>query len=421
MSSSFRKVLGRLFGALTTRGRSFLAAGAVAVACGLAIPELNLVRVGALLAILPPASALIARRSRSQLSCLRRLGPLRVPAGQPATVTVRVENLSPRRTEVLMIEDVIPETFGVRRRFTLNEIEPGGNRKLTYQVVPGIRGTFTIGPLRIRAADAFGLAETSRPVSATSTLMVTPRIVPLPRVCGPYGRPGQGDGRWPAFGVASEDDTAARAYQQGDSLHRVHWISTARYGELMVRREERVWRSGASLFLDARRCAHAGSGSSSSFELAVSAAASIDAHLAGAGIRARLITEAGEVVQRGALLDILTAITPSAEVSVQAGASALAGPDGQLIVIAGRLSPRDAAALAASRRPGTPAMALLLAVSAWESGGTCQDAERAAGVLSAAGWRVALIAASTPLAAAWQQLNQAPDPLASAGWLSGVS
>ena len=40
-----------LFGSLTTRGRSFVAGGGAAMVCGLAIPEPDLVRVGALLAV----------------------------------------------------------------------------------------------------------------------------------------------------------------------------------------------------------------------------------------------------------------------------------------------------------------------------------------------------------------------------------
>ena len=71
--SSLRKVLCGLFGPLTTRGWSFLAAGGTAVVCGLAIPAPVLVRVGALVFILPLVSALIADRSRYRLACIRRL------------------------------------------------------------------------------------------------------------------------------------------------------------------------------------------------------------------------------------------------------------------------------------------------------------------------------------------------------------
>jgi hypothetical protein len=57
-------------------------------------------------------------------------------------------------------------------------------------------------------------------------------------------------------------------------------------------------------------------------------------------------------------------------------------------------------------------MALLLAVSAWATDGIAEDTARTAEILSAAGWRVAVTSASTPLATAWQQLHR---PFDSAG------
>src|SRR5271157_2710310 len=399
-----------LFSSLTTRGRSFMAAGGAAIVCGLAIPEPDLVRVGALLVILPVVSALTARRSRYRLACIRRIDPLRVPAGQPTTVTARVENVSRLRTGVLLAEDITPYTLGSRPRFVLDEIEPGGHRELSYQIHSETRGKFTVGPLRVRVADAFGLVEISRSFSTTSTLVVTPKIFPLPRAAAQSSWLGEGDGGMRTISAIGEDDAAPRVYQDGDSLHRVHWKSTARYGELMVRREEHQWRNSASVFLDTRRSAHAGSG-----------AASIGAHLSGEGFRARLITEAGEIAPRGTfqdtLLDMLAVITPSRAASLRTGTSALANAGGQLIAVVGRLCADDASQLAASRRGNAPAMALLLAVSAWASDGISEDTARTAEILSAAGWRVAVASASTPLATAWQQLHRPADrPLSVGGF-----
>ena len=73
------------------------------------------------------------------------------------------------------------------------------------------------------------------------------------------------------------------------------------------------------------------------------------------------------------------------------------------------MSADDARQLAASRRGNAPAMALLLAVSAWASDGISEDTARTAEILSAAGWRVAVASASTPLADAWQQLHRPAD------------
>jgi uncharacterized protein (DUF58 family) len=324
---------------------------------------------------------------------------------------------------VLLAEDATPYPMGARPRFVLDEIEPDGTRELSYQIRPDARGRFTIGPLRVRVADAFGLVEITRSFSTTSTLVVTPRIYPLPRASAPSSWLGEGDGGMRTISATGEDDAAPRAYQDGDGLRRVHWRSTARYGELMVRREEHQWRNSASVFLDTRRAAHSGSGISATFEFAVSAAASIGAHLAGEGFRARLITGAGEIAPRGTfsdtLLDMLAVITPSREASIVPGTAALAAAGGQLIAVLGRLSEQDAGALAASRRGNAPAMALLLTVPTWSSqssGPGSDETTRAAQILSAGGWRVAIASPGTPLATAWQQLHRPVDrPLPSTG------
>jgi uncharacterized protein (DUF58 family) len=403
-----------LFGSLTTRGRSFMAAGGAAMVCGLAIPEPDLVRVGALLIILPIVSAMIARRSRYRLSCVRRLDPPRVPAGQAAVVTARLVNDSRLRSSVLLAEDVTPYSLGSRPRFVLDEIEPGGNRELSYQVRSEMRGKFTIGPLRVRVADAFGLVEISKSFKNTSTLVVTPRIIPLPRAAAPSSWLGEGDGGMRTISAIGEDDAAPRPYRDGDGLRRVHWRSTARYGQLMVRREEHQWRNSASVFLDTRRCAHSAGSPSATFEFAVSAAASIGAHLTEEGFRARLITDAGEVAPRGTfqdtLLDMLAVITPSAGAAILPGTTALAHAGGQLIAVIGRLSADEARMLAAARRGNAPAMALLLAVSTWASDVVAEEEARTAEILAAVGWRVAVATATTPLAAAWQQLHRPLTP-----------
>ena len=192
----------------------------------------------------------------------------------------------------------------------------------------------------------------------------------------------------------------------------------------MVRREEHQWRNSASVFLDTRRFAHQGSGASATFEFAVSAAASIGAHLTGEGFRARLITEAGEIAPRGTfqdtLLDMLAVITPSRDVSLLPGTAALANAGGQLIAVLGRLSADEARQLAASRRGNAPAMALLLTVGAWTSDAVPEDTARTAEILTAAGWRIALASSGTPLAAAWQQLHRPADrPLPVGGFGGG--
>ena len=292
-----------LLAGFTTRGTSFLAAGLAAALAGLALGERGLVSVGALLFVLPLLSALAAGRARYRLSSVRQVSPARVPAGHTTRVSVRLENVSRLPTGLLLAEDAIPYVLGTRPRYVLDGVERGGIRELTYPLRSDLRGKFTIGPLEVRIADSFGLVEFGRSFATTSTLVVTPRVVPLARTAIGASWVGEGDGKTRAAAAAGEDDVVPRAYRDGDELRRVHWRSTARYGELMVRREEQRWRNRALLLLDTRRNAHAGTGVTSSFEYAVGAAASIGVHLARGGMDGQLITDAGPVAATGIFED----------------------------------------------------------------------------------------------------------------------
>jgi Protein of unknown function DUF58 len=137
-----------------------------------------------------------------------------------------------------------------------------------------------------------------------------------------------------------------------------------------VRREEQQWRNRVLLLLDTRRGAHTGSGPASSFEFAVSAAASIGMHLAHEGLDGQLITDTGLITAPGVfedvLLNSLAVIKPSRGRDLSAGLATLRGSSGLLVAVTGRLSPGTARQLAASRRDARPAIALLLDVPTWD-------------------------------------------------------
>ena len=329
-----------LLAGFTTRGRSFLAAGAAAAICGLALGERDLVRVGALIFLLPLLSALGAGRTRYRLGCLRQLTPGRVPAGQAVHVNLRIENVSKLPTGLLLAEDDVPYSLGGRPRFVLERIEGGGVREFDYPLRSDVRGKFTVGPLRLRVADAFGLVELGRSFNTRSTLVVSPKVVPLPVTAVPGSWHGDGEGRARVAAAAGEDDPAPRPYRDGDELRRVHWRSTARYGELMVRREEQQWRNHAVLLLDTRRGAHTGSGMSSSFEFAVSAAASIGVHLAMQGFAGQLVTDTGAVTGGGSfedvLLDSLAVVKPSGGTDLGPGLATVTPQASGLFVVVAR-------------------------------------------------------------------------------------
>jgi uncharacterized protein (DUF58 family) len=359
-----------------------------------------------------------------------------VPVGHTTTVTLRLENASRLPTGLMLAQDTVPYALGTRPRYVLDGIERGGVRELTYTLRSDLRGKYEIGPLEIRIADSFGVVEVGRSFSSKSTLVVTPKIVPLSRAVVSSSWAGDGDGKTRTAAAAGEDDVIPRSYRNGDELRRVHWRSTARYGELMVRREEQRWRNRALLFLDTRRISHFGTGMASSFEFAVSAAASVGVHVAREGLDGQLITDSGALDSGGlfeeVLLDSLAVIKPSGNHDLSRGLAAMRGAEGGLIVaVCGTMSDETAAQLAAARRDQCQGIALLLAVSSWaeqpspgasgngsQADGPAiprpqpvapQETRAAAAVLRAAGWRVVTIDASTPLALAWQRLPRFAD------------
>ncbi|MEV0147758.1 MULTISPECIES: DUF58 domain-containing protein [unclassified Nonomuraea] len=397
--------------ALTARGRSFLASGVAALVMAVLLGENDLFRIGVLVAALPLLAAMVVARTRYRLSCARRLDPARAEVGGEATVTLRLENVTRLPTGLLLIEDTVPYALGVRPRFVLDKVEARGIREIDYRVRSDLRGRYTIGPLSVRIADPFGLVELSRAFTIADTLVVTPQVVALPHVRLSGEWTGGGDSRTRSVAAAGDDDVAPREYRQGDDLRRVHWRSTARRGELMVRREEQQWQSRGALLLDTRRHAHRGEGPRSSFEVAVSAAASIGVHLAHEGLGLRLVTDQGaeHLTDAGlswSLLDTLAVVRQSPVRSLDMAVSALrqGGGDGLVVAVLGSLDPEEARELGRVRHSGITGVAVLLDVNTWDGSepGSDEDYHAVETVLTGYGWRIVRLPAGTSIASVWQ-------------------
>ncbi|MCW2607128.1 MAG: hypothetical protein JWO60_1821, partial [Frankiales bacterium] len=297
---------------LTTRGRCLLAAGATLAVCSVVLGQRDLLRAAVFLLVLPLAAVTVVSRTRYRLSCTRSLSPPRVQAGRPADVQLVLDNVSRLPSGVLLMEDALPYTLGGKPRFVLDKVEPQGQRTVSYPVRSEVRGRFPVGPLSVRLTDPFGLVELSRSFASVDELVVTPVVSPLPpvRLGGDWAGGGESTAR--SVAASGTDDTATREYRHGDDLRKVHWKSTARRGELMVRREEEPFQSRATLLLDGRASAHRGQGPGSSFEWAVSAVASAGVALSRAGFALHLVDHTGVdlgarglPITEGVLLDAL--------------------------------------------------------------------------------------------------------------------
>ncbi|HET6212279.1 MAG TPA: DUF58 domain-containing protein [Micromonosporaceae bacterium] len=405
---------------LTTRGRSFLAAASAAGLSALILGEKDLLRVAILLAILPMLAAAYVGRSRYKLACSRSLQPHRVQVGASARVVLRLQNMSRLPTGTLLLEDRLPYALGSRPRLVLERLGAGQASSVAYTVRADVRGRYEVGPLVVRLTDPFGLCELTRSFPSVDKLTVIPQVLALPsvRLAGEYA--GTGDSRARSVAVHGEDDAATREYRHGDDLRRVHWRSTARVGELMVRREEQPWESRATVVLDTRGYAHRGEGPTASFEWAVSAAASIATHLRNAGYKLRLVSNSGidvdatEASGDGALLDQLADVKllPHAEVSTLVDRVRHRADGGLIIALFGMLSPAEAELLAGLRGSNATCIAFLIDSSTWVNLATAAreeaDQAQAAAALGLlrSGWRVVGVEHGVKLPALWPQAGR---------------
>ena len=405
---------GRLSG-LTTRGRCLLAGGGATAVCAIVLDERDLLRVGAFVALLPLLALVLASRTRRTVKVERVIEPTRVPVGSP--VEVELQLTGGPLLGALRLIDRAPDAAGPQAdappRFTVHRLSSRGTATVTYPLRPVLRGVHRVGPLTGTAGDPLGLAEFEQELAGPDRLVVLPRVVPLrgvPRALGAgEGTAGaalnhQGQGA---------SDVLIRAYRQGDELRRVHWRSTARHGELMVRLEERPWRGGMTLLLDRRDAAHRGRGADSSLEFAVSLAASVCMHLFTRGEPVTVVTEDGvELTPPGTasgreqLLDALAGLRPSARTDL-GGPELTAGHE--VLAVLGALGPGHVEALCARHPAG--GHAVLCDITTWDPAGGRSGAAESAAALRRAGWHVAVATAGVDPARVWDQLvaGAAPD------------
>jgi uncharacterized protein (DUF58 family) len=392
--------------------------------CAVVLGQRDLLRAAVFLLALPLVAAVLVSRTRYRLACGRLLDPPQVEVGRTASVRLRLDNVSRLPSGVLLMEDALPFALGGRPRFVLDRVEPRGVREVSYPVRSEVRGRFRVGPLSVRLTDPFGLVELTRSFASADDLVVTPVVNPLPAVQLGGDWSTGGDARARAVSAAGHDDAATREYREGDDLRKVHWRSTARVGELMVRREEQPFTSRATLLLDARLAAHRGQGPGSSLEWAVSAVASIGVALLRDGHGLRLLDDGGEDLvpaaaaaarsrtgglTEGLLLESLAAVEASRRATLDGVAEHLrrTGVDGVLVAVLGSLRAPEAEALSRLRHGAGTCVAVLMNTPTW--GGTAARSragegtphEAAARLLRRSGWRVLEVEHGTTLVSIW--------------------
>jgi uncharacterized protein (DUF58 family) len=410
---------------LTSRGRTFLAAGIACLTGGVILDQRDLVRVGILLIALPITAAVFLTRSRYRIAATRHLDRTRTPVGSVVRVELEIRNASRMTTPLLLAQDALPPELGAAEgggaRFVLPRIPAAQQSTVGYGLRPVRRGRYTIGPLSVRLADPFGFCQILRTFSTTAKISVLPATAPL--------RLGQLGGQWSVGGesrqrgitTGGEQDVTTRPYRPGDDRRRVHWRTTARTGELSVRREEQLWQSRATVLLDTRAAAHNPGNRSESFEFAVSATASIAAALIAGGFGVRLVDDLGAPMAQShsagvdagfGVMDALADVERRANVTLLPLATRLGGDAGEpdsVIAILGSVNAADVGALVRSVSRSSRCLCMLVDALAWDGRGAPTPAAITAGrdLLHQSGWSTVVAGPSSRLEMLWQELNGA--------------
>jgi uncharacterized protein (DUF58 family) len=137
------------------------------------------------------------------------------------------------------------------------------------------RGLYSVGPVEVATGDPFGLFRHRRTFGVSQNVLVYPRATELPSFSVPVASlPGEGRFRRRTHYV-TPNASGVRPYEFGDSFNRIHWPSTARTGDLMVKIFELDPASDIWIILDLHRDVHVGAGDDSTEEYGVRVAASV--------------------------------------------------------------------------------------------------------------------------------------------------
>jgi uncharacterized protein (DUF58 family) len=197
----------------------------------------------------------------------------RVQEGQHFEERISVHNRSIFAKLWIEVED--PSTLPGHSAKRVITLGPRQGRTWRIDTLCLRRGLYSIGPVKVTVGDPFGLFTYTKTFGRPSSILVYPQALELPNFyVPPANLPGEGRFRRRTHYV-TPNASGVRQYEYGDSFNRIHWPSSARTGQLMVKLFELDPTSDIWVILDLERDVHIGSGDDGTEEYAVKIAASV--------------------------------------------------------------------------------------------------------------------------------------------------
>jgi uncharacterized protein (DUF58 family) len=385
---------------LTQQGWGLSIAAVTMIAAGRLLGVLELFLIGTAAAALVVIIVVRAALLRLDVGVRRDVHPPRVHAGSPSRIELEVTNQGDRPTPVLRITDAVSGTRGAD--LGLAPIEPGTRARAAYRLPTDRRGIVTIGPLDVVLQDPFGLTSVRVRGAERTELTVYPRIDNIVGLPETTGHDPEATNESPSsLGQAGEEFFAIRPFQIGDELRRVHWPSTARFDELLVRQTELPWQGRATVLLDLRSEAQ----TEASLDICVSAVASIVTAARRDGDLFRLVctdgTDSGFVPGNAAYTAVLeylatVPMTRASHLNRILDSIVRTSHGGAMVVVSASLTPHDRARIESLRPRFATLTTVLVDRSAW-------DARAPAPAVPAPAAHELHITRDLPFATAWNQ------------------
>ncbi len=329
----------------TTRGWAAIGVSLALLGLWAAFGEIELLATATFLIAALIAGIAFVRILAPSVTLIRRLSPAQVHEGDHVTVDLSITARHHIRN--LSLEDTV-HGLGIAH-FAAARVRSRSPVLARYEVLCRSRGAYQVGPVEAAVTDPFALAERRTTTGAIDRLLVYPRIEQLSGFPAVRGHDPAMQSTRPTFATqGGEDFFTLRAYQIGDDLRRIHWPSSAKRDELMIKQLEVPWQARALVLLDLRAAPYP---SPESFEQAVRGAASVISHLYHNGFSPELWT--GERIPGSRSgnrytesMDILATVQPNAGLDLAAAVGRLRRSDsggGALVMITGVVD-EDAAA-----------------------------------------------------------------------------
>ena len=239
-----------------TPGRVFvliiLLVGGIGTAVNGGIVYVRLLYLSALLLILAWLMTVLSLRG---VKVERQARSLRASVGDIFEEHFEISNTSriPKLWMEVANETTIPHATGSR---IITFLRARQKRIYTSRTWLTNRGGFPLGPTKITSGDPFGIFRVSRNFPATASLMVLPMIFSVAEFIAPPGLlPGGKAIRRKSLDVTPHA-AGVREYSSGDPMKRIHWPTSVRRNQLMVKEFEQDPQAEVWIFLDAYKNAH---------------------------------------------------------------------------------------------------------------------------------------------------------------------